>query len=137
MSRDTLGERNKYGLFLFFDNLKLLLSSRMMFEDADESQSLSLEDIDQATGRLMAAADTIQLLISEIESNHDFAEVLPILNVTLTNVRNLGDLLKQRKNGAPDLSRETAHSSSPNISTCSSPGRPRYVIEEEQILSLS
>ena len=72
---------------------------------------MTLEDIDQATGRLMAAADTIQLLISEIESNRDFAEVLPILNVTLTNVRNLCDLLKQHKNGGPDLTRETAYSS--------------------------
>ena len=73
MSRDTGRERNDYGLFLFFDNLKLLLSTITTFEEADRSQSLSLEDIDQAIGRLMAAADTIQLLISEIESNRDFA----------------------------------------------------------------
>ena len=73
MSRDTGRERNDYGLFLFFDNLKLLLSTITTFEKADRSQSLSLEDIDQAIGRLMAAADTIQLLISEIESNRDFA----------------------------------------------------------------
>lgn len=72
---------------------------------------MTLEDIDRATGRLMAAADTIQMLISEIEGNRDFAEVLPILNVTLTNIRNLGDLLKQHRNGAPDLTRETAYSS--------------------------
>lgn len=60
MSRDTARERNEYGLFLFFDDLKLLLSTLTTFEEADRSQSLSLEDIDQATGRLMAAADTIQ-----------------------------------------------------------------------------
>lgn len=46
---------------------------------------MSSEDIDQSTGPLMAAADTIQWLISAIESNCDFAEVLPILNLTLTN----------------------------------------------------
>ena len=104
MSRDTARERNEYGLFLFrFNNLKLLLSTITTFEEADRSQSLSLEDIDQATGHLMAATDNIQLLISEIESNRDFAEVLPILYVTLTNVRNLGDLLQQHRNGAPDL----------------------------------
>ena len=73
MSRDTARERNEYGLFLFFDNLKLLLSTITTFEEADRSQSLSSEDIDRAIGRLMAAADTIQLLISEIESNRDFA----------------------------------------------------------------
>ena len=93
MSRNTARERNEYGLFLFFDNLKLLLSTITTFEEADRSQSLSLEDIDQATDRLMTAADTIHLLISDIESNRDFAEVLPILNVTLTKVRNLGELL--------------------------------------------
>ena len=93
---------------------------------------MSLEDIDQAIGRLMAVADTIQLLISEIESNRDFAEVLPILNVTLTNVRNLGDLLQLHSHGPPYLTRETAYSS-PTISTCNGPGRLRYVIEEEQI----
>lgn len=132
MSREIARERNEYGLFLFFDNLKLLLSTITTFEEADRSQSLSSEDIDQAIGRLMAVADTIQLLISEIESNRNFAEVLPILNVTLTNVRNLGDLLQLHRNGAPDLTRETAYSS-PTISTCNGPGRPRYVIEEEQI----
>lgn len=58
--------------------------------------------------------------------------MLPILNVTLTNVRNLGDLLQQQRNGAPDLTRETAYSS-PTISTCSGPGRRRYVIEGDQI----
>ena len=84
MSRNTARERNEYGLFLFFDNLKLLLSTITTFEEADRLQSLSLEDIDQATDRLMTAADTIHLLISDIESNRDFAEVLPILNVTLT-----------------------------------------------------
>ena len=132
MSRDTARERNEYGLFLFLDNLKLLLSTITTFEEADRSQSLSLEDIDQAIGRLMAAVDTIQLLISEIERNRDFAEVLPILRVTLTNVRNLGDLLQVHRNGAPDLTRETAYSS-PTIPTCNGPGRPLYVIEEEQI----
>ena len=94
MSRNTARERNEYGLFLFFDNLKLLLSTITTFEEADRSQSLSLDDIDQATDRLMTAADTIHLLISDIESNRDFAEVLPILNVTLTKVRNLGELLQ-------------------------------------------
>ena len=86
----------------------ILRQSQATFEEADRSQSLSLEDIDQTTGPLMAAADTIQLLISAIESNNDFAEVLPILNVTPTNVRNLGDLLQQHRKDAPDLTRGTA-----------------------------
>ena len=86
MSRDTARERNEYGLFLFFDNLKLLLSTIKKFEEADRSQSLSLEDIDQAIGRLMAVADTIQLLISEIESNRDFAEVLPIFSKSVSEI---------------------------------------------------
>ena len=132
MSRNIAREKNEYGLFLFFDNLKLLLSTITTFEEADRSQSLSLEDIDQATDRLMTAADTIQLLISDIESNRDFAEVLPILNVTLTKVRNLGELLQRYRNGASYLTRETAYSS-PTTSTSNGPGRPRYVIEEEQI----
>ena len=119
-------------MFLFFDNLKLLLSTITTFEEADRSQNLSLEDIDQATDRLMTAADTIHLLISDIESNRDFAEVLPILNVTLTKVRNLGELLQRYRNGASYLTRETAYSS-PTTSTSNGPGRPRYVIEEEQI----
>ena len=89
-------------MFLFFDNLKVLLSTITTFEEADKLQSLSLEVIDQAIGRLMAAADTILLLISEIESKRDFAEVLPILSETLTNVRNLGDLLQLHRHGAPD-----------------------------------
>ena len=57
-------KRNECGLFLLFDNFKLPLSTITAFEEADISQSLSLVDIDQATGRLMAAADTIRLLIS-------------------------------------------------------------------------
>ena len=62
----------QYGLFLIFDNFKLLLSRIASFEETNRSQSLSLEDVDQAIFQLTAAAATIQLLVSGIENDNDF-----------------------------------------------------------------
>ena len=93
---------------------------------------MSLEDVDQATDRLLAAADTIRLLISDIENNSDFTDVTSILTQTLTKVRDLSDQLQRYRNNVLDLTSETAYSN-PTATTGNGPGRPRYVIEEEQI----
>ena len=95
MSQYTARERNEHGLFLFLDGLKFLLSTITSFEESERSQSLSLEDIEQAADRLIPAADTMQLLISDIENNNNFSDVTSILNVTLTKVRNLIDQLQR------------------------------------------
>ena len=52
-----------------------------------------MEDIEQAADRLIhvTAADTMQLLISDIENNNNFSEVTSILNETLTKGRNYSD----------------------------------------------
>ena len=88
MSRGKARERNEYGLLLFFDNLKLLLSTITKLEDAYRSQSLSLQDIDQDAGRLMTAAETSQLLISGIERNPDFC-------LAVTNPKCNSDIWKE------------------------------------------
>ena len=95
MSQYTARERNEHGLFLFLDGLKFLLSTITSFEESERSQSLSLEDIEQAADRLIPAADTMQLLISDIENNNNFSDVTSILNETLTKVRNLIDQLQR------------------------------------------
>ena len=132
MAASTSRERNEYGLFLFFDNFKLLLSRITPFQETNRSQSLSLEDVDQAIFQLMAAPDTIQLLVSDIENNNDFTDVTSILNLVLMKVRNLDDQLQRYRNASSNITGETANSS-PTISTGLGAGRPRYVIEEEQI----
>jgi len=91
-----------------------------------------LEDIEQAADRLITAADTMQLLISDIENNNKFSEVTSILNETLTKVRNLIDQLQRYRNSWSGVFNENAYSS-PTESTGQGPGRPRYFIEEEQI----
>ena len=62
-------ERNEHGLLLFFDNLKLPLSTISSFEKAERCNNLSFEDIDQAADRLRTAAETIQSLTSDIGNN--------------------------------------------------------------------
>lgn len=83
MAQDPSRERNEYGLFLFFDNLKLLLSTISSFEEAERCNNLSFEDLDLAADRLRTAAETIQLLTSEIGNNEDFIDVASILNLSL------------------------------------------------------
>ena len=125
-------ERNEYGLFLFFDNLKILLSTVSSFEEAERCNNLTFEDVDQAADRLRTAAETIQLLTADIGNNEDFTDVASILNLSLTKVRNLIDQLQQYSNEMLDFFGERAYSSSPDSSR-NGPGRPPYVIEEEQI----
>ena len=95
MARDPARERNEHGLFLFSENFKLLLSTISSFEEAERCNNLLFEDIDQAAERLIAAAETIQLLLSDIESNDDLTGVMSILNLILSKVRNLSDQLQQ------------------------------------------
>lgn len=132
MAQDPSRERNEYGLFLFFDNLKLLLSTISSFEEAERCNNLSFEDLDLAADRVRTAAETIQLLTSEIGNNEDFIDVASILNLSLIKVRNLIDQLQQYRNGMLDFHSERAYSSPPD-SRRNGPGRPPYVIEEEQI----
>lgn len=134
MARDPVRERNEHGLFLFFENFKLLLSTISSFEEAERCNNLLFEDIDQAEERLIAAAETIQLLLSDIENNDDLTDVTSILNLTLSKVRNLSDQLQQCRSEMSDFSSigERAYSS-PTDSRKGGPGRPGYVIEEEQI----
>ena len=93
---------------------------------------MSFEDIDQAADRLRTAAETIQLLTSDIGNNEDFTDVASVLNLTLTEVMNLIDQLQQYKNEMSDFFGERAYRSLPD-SRRNGPGRPHYVIEEEQI----
>ena len=123
MSQNTARERNEHGLFLFFDGLKFLLSTITSFEEAERSQSLSLEDIEQAADRLITAADTMQLLISDIENNNNFSDVTSILNEILTKVRNLIDQLQRYRNSWSGVFNENAYSS-PTESTGQGTGRP-------------
>ena len=123
-------ERNEYGLFLFFDNLKILLSTVSSFEEAERCNNLTFEDVDQAADRLRTAAETIQLLTADIGNNEDFTDVASILNLSLIKVRNLIDQLQQYRNEVLDFFGERAYSSSSDSSR-NGPGRPPYVIEEE------
>ena len=95
MARDLARERNKHGLFIFFDNLRLLLSTISSFEEAERCNNLLFEDIDQAADRLITAAETIQLVMPDIENSNDLTDVTSILNMTLVKVRNLSDQLQQ------------------------------------------
>ena len=132
MAREIARERNEHGLFLFFDNFRLLLSTISSFEEAERCNNLLFEDIDQAADRLITAAETIQLVISDIENNNDLTDVTSILNVTLINVRNLSDQLQQCRNEISDSIGERAYSSLTD-SRKGGPGHPRYVIEKDQI----
>ena len=132
MARDLARERNEHGLFIFFDNFRLLLSTISSFDEAERCNSLLFEDIDQAADRLITAAETIQLVMSDIENNNDLTDVTSILNMTLMKVRNLSDQLQQYRNEKSDSIGEKAFSSLTE-SGKDGPGRPRYVIEEDQI----
>jgi len=103
--------------------------------EAERYNNLLFEDIDQAADRLITAAETIQLVISDIENNNDLFDVTSILNVTLIKVRNLSDQLQQCRNEMSDSMGERAYSSLTD-SKKGGPGGPRYVIEEDQILFL-
>lgn len=95
---------------------------------------MSFEDVDHAPDRLRTAAETIQLLTTDIGNNKDFTDVASILNLSLIKVRNLIDQLQQYRNEMLDIFGERAYAcSSPPDSSRNSPGRPPYVIEEEQI----
>ena len=91
-----------------------------------------MEDIEQAADRLRTAADTMQLLISDIDNNNNFSDVISISNETLTKVRNLIDQLQRYRNSWSGVFNENAYSS-PTEATGQGPGRQRYVIAEEQI----
>ena len=92
MSRTTNRDRNESGLFLFFDNLKSLLGSVVSFEEQSRSQGLSVEEIDEVVDRLNVAADTLQLLITDIDGNDAFADVTVNLNTTVNKVRRLSNI---------------------------------------------
>lgn len=93
---------------------------------------MSFEDVDHAPDRLRTATETIQLLTTDIGNNKDFTDVASILNLSLIKVRNLIDQLQQYRNEMLDIFGERVYSSPPDSSR-NSPGRPPYVIEEEQI----
>ena len=76
----------KMGLFLFFDNLKLLLALVSLFKGKIDSQNLCLTEIDKAIHRLETAADTLRLLITDIEHNHAYFKVKQILYFPLSKV---------------------------------------------------
>ena len=122
-------DRNEYGLFLFFDNSEILLSTVSSFEE--RCNNLSFEEVDQAADRLRTAAETIQLHTEDIGNNEDFTDVTSILNLSLIKVRNLIDQLQQYRNEMLDFFGERAYSSSPDSSR-NGPGRPPYVNEEKQ-----
>ena len=63
----AIRERNKHGLFLLLSTISTLVT----FEEAERYNNLRFEDIDQAADRLITAAETIKLLISDIENNDD------------------------------------------------------------------
>jgi len=132
MARNPARERNEHGLFLFFDNFKLLLSTISTFGEAERYNNLGFEDIDQAADQLITAAETIQLLISDIENNDDLTDVSSVLNLILIKVRNLSVQLQQCRNDMSDFVGESAYSSRTD-SRKGGPGHPRYVIEEDQI----
>ena len=132
MSRTTNRERNESGLFLFFENLKSLLGSVALFEERSRSQGLSVEDVDEAVDRLNIAADTLQLLITDIDGNDAFADVTASLNTTLNKVRRLSTILEQYNNNYSASECENSYNC-PIASTGNRPGRPHYVIREEQI----
>ena len=87
---------------------------------------------DQAADRLNTDAETIQLVISDIEDNNDLTDVTSILNMTLMKVRNLRDRLQQYRNEKSDSIGKRAYSSLTD-SRNDGPGCPYYVIEEDQI----
>jgi methyl-accepting chemotaxis protein len=131
MSRTTNRDRNESGLFLFFD-LKSLLGSVVSFEEQSRSQGLSVEEIDEVVDLLNVAADTLQLLITDIDGNDAFADVTVNLNTTVNKVRCLSNILQQYKNNTSASAWENSYTC-PIASTENRPGRPHYVIGEEQI----
>ena len=84
MARNPARACNEHELFLFFDNFKLLLSTISTFGEAERYNNLLFEDIDQAADRLITAAETIQLLISDIENNEYSTDVSSVLNLILS-----------------------------------------------------
>ena len=71
MAPNPARERNEHGLFLFFDNFKLLLSTISTFGEAERYINLGFEDIDQAADRLITAA-----IDPELEDEIEFVEEL-------------------------------------------------------------
>mgnify|MGYP002803594485 FL=1 len=132
MSRTTNRERNESGLLLFFENLKSLLGSVALFEERSRFQGLSVEDVDEAVDRLNIAADTLQLLITDIDGNDAFADVTASLNTTLNKVRRLSTILEQYNNNYSASECENSYNC-PIASTGNRPGRLHYVIREDQI----
>ena len=128
----TRRERNESGLFLFFHNLKSLLGSVASFEEQSRSQGLSVEEIDQAVDRLNTAADTLQLLITDIDGNDAFADVTINLNTIVDKVRRLSNILQHHSNNTSASAWENSYNC-PIASTDNRPGCPHYVIREEQI----
>ena len=70
---------------------------------------MSFEDVDHAPDRLRTAAETIQLLTTDIGNNKDFTDVASILNLSLIKVRNLIDQLQQYRNEMLDIFGERAY----------------------------
>ena len=83
---------------MFFDNLKSLLGSVVSFEKQSRSQGLSVEEIDKAVDRLHIAADTLQLLITDIDGNDALTDATVSLNTTVNKVRHLSNILQQYNN---------------------------------------
>ena len=93
---------------------------------------MSVEEIDEVVDRLNVAADTLQLLITDIDGNDAFADVTVNLNTTVNKVRCLSNILQQYKNNTSASAWENSYNC-PVASTENRPGRPHYVIGEEQI----
>jgi hypothetical protein len=91
-----------------------------------------VEEIDEVVDRLNVAADTLQLLITDIDGNDAFADVTVNLNTTVNKVRRLSNILQQYKNNTSASAWENSYNC-PIASTENRPGRPHYVIGEEQI----
>lgn len=91
-----------------------------------------MEEIDEVVDRLNVAADTLQLLITDIDGNDAFADVTVNLNTTVNKVRCLSNILQQYKNNTSASAWENSYTC-PIASTENRPGRPHYVIGEEQI----
>ena len=96
------------------------------------SQGLSVEETDEAVDRLNIAADDLQLLITDIDGNDAFTDATVTLNTTVNKVRHLSNTLQQYNNHTSASAWENSYDC-PVPSTRNRPGRPHYVIGEEQI----
>ena len=80
------------GCFCSGTILSHCLGSIVSFDEQSRSQGLSVEEIDEVVDRLNVAADTLQLLITDIDGNDAFADVTVNLNTTVNKVRRLSNI---------------------------------------------